>query len=76
MVPKLDTRRRPRFEEPGSQQILFDLRVVARATDEQWVAAAGIRLGFSGLGFAWSPDGERLVFRQAESRSGSVIVIA
>jgi dipeptidyl aminopeptidase/acylaminoacyl peptidase len=52
-----------RFEEPGSQQILFDLRVVARATDEQWVAAAGIRLGFSGLGFAWSPDGERLVFQ-------------
>lgn len=52
-----------RFEEPGSQQILFDLQVVARATGERRVAATGIRLGFSGQGFAWSPDGERLVFQ-------------
>ena len=67
-----------RFEEPGSQQILFDLKVVARATEEQTIAAAGIRLGFSGQGFVWSPDGERLVFQTSgvSERKGDCYAVA
>jgi len=51
-----------RFERPGAQQILYDLQVVERATGATQVASAGIRLDFSGGGFAWSPDSQRLVF--------------
>ena len=66
-----------RFEEPGSQQILFDLKVIARASEEQRIVAAGIRLGFSGQGFVWSPDGQRLVFQTSgvSERTGDCYVV-
>ena len=52
-----------RFEKPGSQQILFDLDVVAIGTSQSQVADSNIRLDHDGAEFSWSPDGTRLSFR-------------
>jgi dipeptidyl aminopeptidase/acylaminoacyl peptidase len=52
-----------RFEEAGSQQILFDLVTVTVASRVEQVAASEIRLGFDGSQFSWSPDGRHLAYR-------------
>jgi dipeptidyl aminopeptidase/acylaminoacyl peptidase len=51
-----------RFEKPGSQQILFDLVVVAVATGQERVVASNIQLEIGGQEFRWSPDGSKLVY--------------
>ena len=45
------------FELPGSQQILFDLRVVDLEMKQRRTLASDIRLNPWGSGFRWSPDG-------------------
>lgn len=46
-----------RFERPGSQQILFDLKRVDLLTRQSNTLASDIRLNISGADFRWSPDG-------------------
>jgi dipeptidyl aminopeptidase/acylaminoacyl peptidase len=46
-----------RFEQPGSQQILFDLRVVDLDNGQIRTLVADLRLNISGADFRWSPDG-------------------
>jgi dipeptidyl aminopeptidase/acylaminoacyl peptidase len=52
-----------RFEQPGSQQILFDLIVASLTTTTQRKVASNIRLGYDGAQFSWSPDATRLGYR-------------
>jgi len=51
-----------RFERPGSQQIQFDLAVVARTTGGKFLAAHNVRLFVRGRAFTWSRDSSRLIF--------------
>jgi dipeptidyl aminopeptidase/acylaminoacyl peptidase len=46
-----------RFEQPGSQQILFDLHTVSLRNGDPRTLASGIRLNLAGDDFRWSPDG-------------------
>jgi dipeptidyl aminopeptidase/acylaminoacyl peptidase len=46
-----------RFEQPGSQQILFDLHTVSLRNSDPRTLASGIRLNLAGDDFRWSPDG-------------------
>ena len=50
-----------RFENPGSQQILFDLATITLSTMQERVVASDIRMYFPGE-FSWSPDGSELSF--------------
>jgi len=51
-----------RFEEPGSQQIVWNLSVVSLSTGEKRIIASGIRLEYDGSPFSWSPEGSRLAY--------------
>lgn len=51
------------FEKPSSQQILFDVQVLALGTGEDRLAASNIRLNYDGSQFSWSPDSVHLVYR-------------
>jgi dipeptidyl aminopeptidase/acylaminoacyl peptidase len=51
-----------RFEEPGSQQIIFSLNVVDLKTAQNHVLASQIRLDYDGVAFSWSPDSQRIAF--------------
>lgn len=51
-----------RFETAGSQQILWDLRLVSLATAEQRTLASDVHLEYDGAPFTWSPDSTRLAF--------------
>lgn len=51
-----------RFETPGSQQILWDLRMVSLSTDKKRNLASHIRLEYDGSPFTWSPDSTKLAF--------------
>jgi len=51
------------FEKPSSQQILFDMQVLALGTGEDRLAASNIRLNYDGSQFSWSPDSVHLVYR-------------
>ena len=51
-----------RFEKPGSQQILFDLVLVALQRSEERVIASDFRLDYDGAAVSWSPDGSYLSF--------------
>ncbi len=52
-----------RFEQAGSQQILWDLVVVDTAGPK--VVATDIRLNGDGAQFTWAPDSRRLAYRTA-----------
>jgi len=52
-----------RFEQAGSQQILWDLVVIDTAGRK--VVAADIRLNYDGAQFTWAPDGQHLMYRTA-----------
>jgi len=60
-----------RFESAGSQQILFDLKVVDLSSGTAQVVARNLRLGFNGY-FAWSPDSSHLSYREFGLKSGSI----
>jgi dipeptidyl aminopeptidase/acylaminoacyl peptidase len=51
------------FEQAGSQQILWNLNVNSISTGETYVVAAGIRMGYAGDSFSWSPDSLKLAYR-------------
>jgi dipeptidyl aminopeptidase/acylaminoacyl peptidase len=51
-----------RFEEPGSQQVLFELAVVETATYHSRTLASKIRLSYRGAEFSWSPESLRLSY--------------
>lgn len=51
------------FEQPGSQQILFDLVTVTLPTKQRRVVASKIRLDFDGAQFSWSPNSRELSFQ-------------
>jgi dipeptidyl aminopeptidase/acylaminoacyl peptidase len=53
-----------RFEQGGSQQIRFDLMVIARKGLSRSVAAEDVRLFVGGRAFVWAPDGNGIVFEQ------------
>jgi len=53
-----------RFEKPASQQLLWNLSVVSIGSGKTTVAASGIRLGFNGASYSWSPDSSRLAFQE------------
>lgn len=57
-----------RFENPGSQQMLFDITVLALDSGERHVVLSGARLTSDGSGFSWSPDGRRLCVRVQNPR--------
>jgi dipeptidyl aminopeptidase/acylaminoacyl peptidase len=57
-----------RFEEPGSQQVLFDLAVVETAKSLSRVLVSNLRLNYSGAEFAWSPDSLRLSYLEGGPR--------
>ncbi len=50
-----------RFEQAGSQQILWDLIVLDTAGRK--VVATDIRLNYDGAQFTWAPDGQHLMYR-------------
>jgi dipeptidyl aminopeptidase/acylaminoacyl peptidase len=45
-----------RFEKPGSQQILWDLSIVALSTGQEFLVASEVRFDYDGASFSWSPD--------------------
>jgi dipeptidyl aminopeptidase/acylaminoacyl peptidase len=51
-----------RFEKPGSQQIIFDLAVIALAEKRERVIASDIRLDYDGAEFSWSPNSKYLSY--------------
>jgi len=51
-----------RFEEPGSQQILFDLAEVTLASHRVNILASNIRLDYDGAEFNWSPQARFVAF--------------
>jgi dipeptidyl aminopeptidase/acylaminoacyl peptidase len=51
------------FEQPGSQQILFDLVTVNLTTKQRHVVALSVRLDHDGAQFSWSPNGRELSFQ-------------
>lgn len=51
-----------RFEQAGSQQVLWNLSVVSLATGALKTLAADIRLEYDGSPFSWSPDGRKLAY--------------
>jgi dipeptidyl aminopeptidase/acylaminoacyl peptidase len=51
------------FENPGSQQILFDLAVVTISGAQTRLVGSDVRLDFDGSNFSWSPDSSLLAFR-------------
>ncbi len=51
-----------RFEEPGSQQILFDLLALNVHTGKTRTLAADIRFAYDGGEFSWSPDSALLSY--------------
>jgi len=51
-----------RFERSGSQQILFDLRLVSTRDNQQRALASDIHLNIGGDAFRWSPDGLWIAF--------------
>ncbi|MGO9938564.1 MAG: prolyl oligopeptidase family serine peptidase [Terracidiphilus sp.] len=56
--------RMDRFEQPGSQQILFSLLSVGlEGTSPGKVLAAKVRLRYDGTGFSWSPDSAHVAYR-------------
>lgn len=52
-----------RFAKPGSQQILFDLRVVTLSGGQDRIVASDIPMEYDGRAFSWSPDSSQLSFR-------------
>ncbi len=66
-----------RFEKAASQQILFDLAVIALDTREVRVLESDIRLHYDGAAFNWSPDGMQLAFRKGgmEERRFDVFMV-
>ena len=52
-----------RFEQPGSQQIVFDLAVAKSLGGEPKVIATDVRMDYDGASLSWSPDSGRLSFR-------------
>jgi len=63
-----------RFEKPGSQQILWDLSVVALSTEKLSLVASQVRFGPQGASFSWSPDSKHLAYLSGgplESEVGS-----
>jgi dipeptidyl aminopeptidase/acylaminoacyl peptidase len=52
-----------RFEQPGSQQILFDLSVANLRTGIQEIVASDIRLQYDGAEFSWSPEATTVGYR-------------
>ncbi len=65
------------FELPGSQQVLFDLRVVDLQTKQSRTLASDIRLNPSGAVFRWSPDGSWISYLVAgmEEKRGDCYAI-
>lgn len=51
------------FEDPATQQILFDLLIVDLKTGKKQTTAANVPLDYDGSSFDWSPDGSRLGFQ-------------
>ncbi len=65
-----------RFERPGSQQILYDLVVLAPGQPAR-VVAHDIRLNYDGAQFNWAPHGDRLAYRATGAlATGDVYVVA
>lgn len=52
-----------RFERAGSQQILYDIRVLDLHTIGSRVVAHDVRLDFTGFAFSWSPDSSLLSYQ-------------
>lgn len=50
------------FEQAGSQQILWNLNVASISTGDAHVVASGIRMGYAGDSFSWSPDSLKLAY--------------
>ena len=56
--------RMDRFEQPGSQQIIFSLLSSSlNGTSPHRILANQIRLRYDGTGFSWSPDSTRVAYR-------------
>lgn len=51
-----------RFENLGSQQVVYDLIVVSFASNQEHIVASGIRLGLAGR-FSVSPDSSQIAYR-------------
>jgi dipeptidyl aminopeptidase/acylaminoacyl peptidase len=64
------------FERPGSQQILYDLRVYERKTGRATVVASHIRLSHEGGPVEWLPNSTTLSFRSSgPDGSGDVFTV-
>ena len=66
-----------RMSAPGSQQILFSLRIIAVDTLQEDIVASDIRLDYAG-GFSWSPGSTQLAFVSsgADDRTNDVFIVA
>ncbi len=66
-----------RFERPGSQQVLWDLKSIDLASGDDVVVAHDIRLVGRGGAFSWSPDGEALAYQVGgmEERANDCYVV-
>jgi dipeptidyl aminopeptidase/acylaminoacyl peptidase len=61
-----------RYEQTGNQQMLFDLNLV-RAGSEPTQLSADIRQTWSGDQFSWSPDSERIAYREFGTMAAAVV---
>lgn len=64
------------FERPGSQQLVFDLRITDLSGHADKIVASGVRLA-SGGGFSVSPDGQYVGYwaNQPPAKAGNLYVV-
>lgn len=65
-----------RFEEPGSQQILFDFETVDMKTGESRKLLSDVYGNSDGSGFSWSPDSNYLCLRWSGGQGTKYFVVS
>ena len=66
-----------RFEQPGSQQMLYDIAVTDIRSKQRNIVAHAVRLDYTADSLSWSPDSHKLAFRTGgqEERSNDCYVV-
>jgi dipeptidyl aminopeptidase/acylaminoacyl peptidase len=65
-----------RFEEAGSQQILFDFEIADIKSGESRKSMSDVPLNSDGSGFSWSPDGNYLCLRSSDGQGTKYFLVS